>query len=317
MNSPAHGYGAWIGIGYGEEVARTVFMEILSEDIKFKQSKLAKPSLRRVGQANAVSSKISVEGSIKLQATYDSLFPFLYAAMGGCVQDPNYDGEDTYKYDFSLEDELPELTIEVNRGYSQNFLYTGCQINKITLSQPIEDFLQVQVDIVGKNESMVDASSPVFFDPFTGIEWDDNSKIEVSSTPVDAKLTEFTVENGLATDRYKLGSRLRKGISRGDHRKVGGKLQFEFNTNAQYELYRGLTPVDVDVEWEGPVVGITDETRKLTITNPKCHFSGETPVVDNPGPVSVEMPFEALIDDDGGEEIQISLVSSEDDLIPT
>jgi len=312
----AHGYGSWLGIGVGEDQAAQKYLEILSENMMMKQSKIPKPTLRRVSQVNTVSSKISVEGSVTMQGTFDSIAVLLKAAMGAC-SDANDLGGGGYQYDFSLADELPALTLELNRGYSSNFKYTGCKANKLTLSQPVEDYLRIVAEFIGKNESNIASSSPTFYDPFSGIDWEMATTIEFNGVAVEAKLLEFTIENGMDPDDYHLGQRYRDDILRKDFRKVSGKMQMDFDSNAQYELYRNMTEFTVEVVFTGAEIEPAGDSKLLRIYLPKCYFSEGTPNVENPGPVSVEMPFEAYMDsEDAEDEIQLRIVSDSNTLIP-
>jgi hypothetical protein len=221
------------------------------------------------------------------------------------------------QYDLTLEDDLPFIAVEVNRGFTSNFLYTGCKVNKLTLSQPVEDFMEVTAELIGKDEAFCSASTPTFYDPFNGIDWTMATTIEVNGVAVEAKLVEFSVDNGMDPDDYILGSRVRNDIMRKDHRSVAGKISVDFDSNAQYDLFKALTAFTVEVIMEGATITGATDKNTLRLYLPNCYFSGTTPNVGDPGPVTVEMPFEAYMDSNAqDDEIQVRIISGETDLIP-
>jgi hypothetical protein len=58
---------------------------------------------------------------------------------------------------------------------------------------------------------------------------------------IDISEFELTIDNNLAGDRYKLGQLARKGLGRGGHRTVTGKISKEYDSLSERNLFRNLT----------------------------------------------------------------------------
>jgi hypothetical protein len=96
---------------------------------------------------------IHVEGAASVLARPDDVGLYLKYALG--LETKAADGT-AVKHTFTalgngLNDSLPSLTFQVDRKTSV-FKYTGCKINSLSFSAAPEDYLTVDLEIVGKDE---------------------------------------------------------------------------------------------------------------------------------------------------------------------
>ena len=301
------GQNGWIGIGeestFGTGVSATRYLEVMEESISGKHSLISKPAIRSNSQKNRVKSKKNVEGSFKMQVPYVGMELLFKHALGsaGVVS-----GTNPYTRTFSLASGLPTgLTVLVNRdaanvGTGSMFRYLGCQIDKLTLTQGTEDFLMAEVSILGRDWDLQNIATPTFA-TFTGVDWEQLTVAEINGIQMNVEDVEITIENALASDRYILGSRVRKGLGRSGPRKVSGKFTVEFESLDEYNNYLTLDDCDLSLVWT------LGSSNQLTITLPKVNLTGEDPQIKDAGPIKLPVAFEAYQNSASDDEITIVL----------
>jgi hypothetical protein len=293
------GTNAWVGFGeestYGTGVTPTKWIEVLEESFQGKHNYIGKPTLRSASINQRVKSKKAVEGGFKYNVGFEGYETLFKHTIGSVATTGPVSG--IYTHTFSLATVLPTgLTFQVNRdqaaiGGSSAFQYEGCQIQKLTLTQNIEDFLMADIEIVGEDWSNV-ALTAATFPTFQGVDWEMLTTFTINAVAVKVKELEITIENALAADRYRLGSRLRRGLGRNAPRKISGKFLAEFESLTEYAYYRDLIQVPLVATWDNGGAGSAQ--RQLSISIPAIVFNGEDPKVDDAGPIELPMSFEAF-----------------------
>ena len=312
----AHGVEAWVGVGaestWGTGVSRTVFTEFLSESLDLKQGREAKPSLRGVSKARFVKKKKSVEGGLELQVQANGHEIFFKHILGAVATSGPVSSR--YTHAFTLAKALPTgMSIEANRdsaaiGGSSSDLYVGCQVSKATFKQTAEDFLNLSLELLGKDGSFVAVSTPTFAS-FLGFDWEGftfSLDTGFGYAAIDISELEISIDNGLAGDRYKLGQVARKGLGRGGHRTITGKLTKEFDSLTERNLFRNLTQ---GCKAKGEWTAQGDATSILTLEVLNLEWKGSDPKADTEGVLSLSMEFEARIASTEGDEFTATLVN--------
>lgn len=313
--STAFGLNTWLALGeevtYGTPVARTRWIEITEESIEGKQSIISKPALRNVSQSDRVQGKKEVGGNFKFKMGFEGHEKILKHAMGTMAA---VTGAGPYTHAATLASALPVgLTMEVCRdtvaiGGSSAFLYEGCQIDKLTLSQGFEDILMAECEIIGEDFSFV-AATATSFTAFNGIDYTMLSSPQLNSTAINLQAWELTIENGLAADRFKLGSRTRIGLGRAQTRKISGKLTIEFEQLTECNLFRNQTTlVPLSIPYNNALGGASN--KQFNITLPKVAIQGGEPKVSDQGPVHMEITFEAYQNAAANDEMTATLINS-------
>lgn len=290
MNT-AFGQNTWIGTAeestFGTYVAPTKFHEIVKETLKGEHSLISKPTLRSVSQNARIPSRKSVAGGIEMQLGWSGFERFLKHGLGAL----NTSGGGPYTHDFTLTQNLPTgLSIHVNRdadnlGAGTAWKYEGCQIQKLTLANNIEEPITLNAEILGRSWDNLNVATPSF-PAFAAITWDQMITFELDGYAVQAKTWELAIENNLAADRYILGNLLRKGLGRNGPRKVSGKFTLELDDLTAYNYFKNLSEAPLVIEYQSG-------TNFLQLALPKIILNGSDPSSESPGPLMLELSFEA------------------------
>lgn len=317
--SQAFGHATVVGYGeqsaWGTAVTPTAFLEAMQESMQLTQSAVRQGTLARAGMLRYTKSKRMVGGGVQHYMPYQGAELLLKHATGGTVASAQIGTTGVYTHTFTMAEKLPEagLTVFVARdgvaaGTGDAMKYDSCQVADLTLTQDVEGRMLLAAEFQGRDEALANAEAA----SYTGapeVDWTELTTLTVnggSPLTVEAKLAEFKIGNPLADDRFKLGSRLRKGLGRGDLRIVTGKLELEFDSLSEYNLFRALTECAISAEWTGPIAA-GSTPYKFRIDIPRAVFSGSTPNATDAGPISIEMPFDAFIGTGDEDEITLEL----------
>lgn len=311
------GFNHWIGIGeevtWGTAVSRTKWFEVLDDSLELKQSVMPKSSLRLVSQARRLQGHQSVEGSLKFQLGFEGYEKVLKHAMGALAA---VSGAGPYTHAYTLAGALPVgLTIESTHatddiGGSNAFLFEGCKINKLTLAQDEEDFLLATADIVGETKALAAKSTPTF-PTFNGIDWSMVSTFTLAGVSIldIIKSFELTIDNGLASDRFKLGARTRKEPVRGTQRKITLKVAIDYDAAAEYAYFLAQTTlIAVAITWNNGLGA--GNNKQLQIALPQMAVQSPGATVSEPGPLGLELELEAFMSSAEHDEMTATLINS-------
>lgn len=295
--SLGHGYTTFVGIApevtFGTPVNPVKFIEIESESIKLDQKRNVVPLLGNVSQLRTVSGKKNVAGGIVFPFVTGGIELILKHAFGSAATIGPSGG--LYTHTFGLSNELPVgLTIEVNRddaavSGNRSFQYSGCKINKLSLSQEMDRPLMVEVEIIGKDMALKAAAS-VSYPTYTAFDYAGMTQIAMNAgTIVPARSWKLTIDNALHEDQYRLGSTSRAGITRGAQRKVMFETELEFDDTgaSMYDLFKALTITDVAIIYAAG-------THTLSIDLAALSLEGDQPTVSEHGPIYFTLKGTAL-----------------------
>lgn len=309
----AYGHNFFCGTGlestYGTGVAASEFYEVEKFAVKATQKNLPKRLLRHVGVARKIKGKMDVGGPITLPMLWTGTERWLKQAFGACATTGPSSGN--YTHVFSGAAALPTgMSIIANHdsdniGGSSCFRYTGCQVNKLTLKQSIENFLMMDVDVIGANRALIVKPTPTF-PTFAAIDYTQISTLIIfpSLTPLVVGLKDFelSIDNGIYGDGYRLGSNVRQFMGRGDGgRKVTIKAQVEFSDTSVFGLYKDLTDIALQLKW------VKDANTEITLDMPVVSFEGEDPSAENSGPYYLNMEGTGYIGTTDGDEVTLTL----------
>lgn len=309
------GYNASIGFAeetvWGTAVARTKFMEIISEGIKASVERQESPSTRSLSERRRNDFLISVAGPIEMEGIYQGLEK-LWKHLFGAVATTGPTDTVVYSHQFTFADALPAgLSIEAFRGDDANLeaasadsahLYAGCKIASATLSfKPNEPF-KVTFNIVGKLETIV-AKTAVTFPDLSGALLIKGHQLvcERDDAAQTIDEAEITIDNGLNTGKRVMGSQYIAQPVRNTRRKVTGKLMADWTDKVIYNAFMSSagaatgTNFKLELLLTGAVIpGSASTPYAYNLTLPACKLDGETPNVSSPGILKQAMPFFAL-----------------------
>jgi len=307
MGQPGLGIQSYVGWApettWGTPAARTKFGELVSESLQLRTNPTFPQSFRGLSKRRVYEGKRFVEGDVTLElhyAGFEQLFKQLFHTVSPTTG-PTAVTVYTHTFIPAIA-LLPGLSIEVERDV-QAFLYEGCKINQAKFAMEIDKMLTVTLSCVGDDETQVAASTPTY--PAEAPILYTQAVVKLDTTAFDCVAFEFTINNNLFSDRRKLGSKLIKELSRNGQMQVSGTVKIEFEDVTLYNKYVNRTDVKLNLILTGSAIsGSSASTNEsLDFEFPRCVITGQTPVVGGPGPISVQMQFEAMYNVTGGAEV--------------
>lgn len=318
--SQGFGFNSYVGIGeevtFGTAVTRTKFFEVNDDSIEGKQTLMSKPSLRGTSQDRRLQGKKDVGGSLKFPLGFEGYEKVLKHAFGTLAA---VSGAGPYTHAYTLAAALPAgLTIEctkassdIDAGTASAHIFEGCKINKMTLTQAVDEFLMASVDIIGEDWNLAAPSGAPTFPTFNGIDWSMLGTMTLAGVAIVDILKgfEFSIDNGLAGDRYLFGTRVRKPIVRNQQRKITMKLTLDYDALAEYNYFLAQTTLIAFVAtWDNGL--LTTSNKKFNISCPKVAVQDPGLKVSEPGPLGLELGLEAFISSAQLDEMTAYLINS-------
>lgn len=244
-----------------------------------------------------------VGGDINVELSYGSFDKLLEAVLGGTWEvDTPAVGTDrlkagTTRRSFTIERFFGDI-LTVDKPYHR---FTGVEFNTLSLAINANAMVTGAFGVLGQNMATSTAivagatynpattTSPL--DSFTGT-------LQEAGVPI-AVITEIqlNVENGLEA-RYVVGSKqsIRPSIGRSN---VSGQVTAYFENSTLLDKFINETESSIVFE-------LPDGAGNLyTVTLPRIKYTGGQPDVDGEGPITLSMPFQALLDATTGTNIII------------
>jgi hypothetical protein len=193
------------------------------------------------------------------------------------------------------------LTTQVGRpdvgGTVRVFEYEGCAVTGWEIVQELDDYARWTMDLDAEDEttsqSLAAASFPASESKF---HWT-QLVVSVGGSAVNCQRYRIRGETALKTDRYFVGSALKKQPILNAMTQITGEFDMELEDLTQYGRYTGLTQgVAVVATWTGAIIDGA-QPFSLVVTVDEARFDGATPNLDGDGDViSYTIPFTANYD---------------------
>lgn len=235
-----------------------------------------------------------VGGDINIELSYGSFDELLEAVLLGTWEvDSPVVGTDRLKAgvtrrSFTIERFFGDI-LTADKPYHR---FTGVELNTLSLAINANAMITGSFGVLGQN--MVTATTAIAgatyapatttspLDSFTGT-------LNEAGTPI-AVITEISlsIENGLEA-RYVVGSKqsIRPSIGRSN---VTGQVTAYFENSALLDKF--INETESNIMFELP----DGAGNKYTFTLPRIKYTGGQPDVDGEGPITLAMPFQALLD---------------------
>lgn len=295
---------------WGTPVAPSKAMEIDEESMAWKGGKKAKGSLRSVSQRRAVAKKIDVGGGVKLPYRFQGSELLLKDGLGACASTQQASSI-AYSHAFTLATALPVgLSVGIQRGeFAKTERFAGCKIQKLGFSQGIEDELMLSVDFVGKDsDATVDPTSPTFSASQVA-DWENMTVLTLGGSAFAGKLAEFSIENVLYLDSYKLTSKLRQALIRGGLRKITGKIDTEVDAYTYLALLKANNTLALQAKWVGPLI-VDTYYYSLQIDMPAVLLDTSDLTAKGAEPLMNSLAFTAYVSAADNDELSITAVNT-------
>lgn len=310
---------------YGTAVNATNQFKIASESLKPVYNKIDE-GLATGGRGAGLKATmgIGVEGALSTLMRGDMGY-ILAGALGVESVAGTDDGEGgiiapythTYTAIASDEDEhLPAFTVKVDRKVDQ-FAYTGCKINSLTLSASAGDYLKADINLVGRDETTgatmqtLSPSSLKAFKFAQGKMYTVTSGVRTEIADVDNVSVEINNNLDYQTQT----------TSTGDHyaqaevgtREINVTAEAIYSTDAESirnTYYKSDATVGIDLEFISDEMASGTTPYKLTISLPCCQLSDADANMGGLDTLKQNMTFN-VVDNLTDELITIALVNAD------
>ena len=287
------GYAAYAGMGVqsalGTNVTRTRFIPFISEAIELQPQYRGWNNAGQSGQRVNTELGRHSEGSMEAFGNFEGLESFFKQAFGlNSVTTANPAGS-AFTHTYALKDSVksPGLSLEIHRDITA-FLYEGCQIEEVDFVQDAGDYLKVRFMFRGRDETQVSATSPTYATTLKVHHAQLTAKVATVATTLNS--FRVNLKNGLTGFRAQLGNTVTREIIRGGLREVTGEVSLQFEDQTRYNEFKAKTDVALEFKYVGAVI-TGAETYQFKLNMPQVNWTGRTPTVGGPGPISFAMPF--------------------------
>lgn len=301
------GLGMRSHFGFGDEstwgtpVARTNFIEFISESISKQVARIESNSVLRRGVLNdhVIAGMISVSGDVIFDATYGGWLKLAKHAFGSVVtSQPDVTNAPTaYQHVFTISDTpLAGMTMEVFRDSSQfvtepnkAFVYRGMKVSSIEFSCGVDEILRVTASLIGTDETRATKSTPSY----------GTSKVAayhqgvVKWNGTDMEVDKFTlkIDNGFGP-RPKLGSQYSREPVPENKLQVSGSFEMEFADWQEYDDFSETTQRAFLVTFTGDLLG-GSIYEMIQLSCPVSLLDNVKVLVDKPGRIKLAVDFKA------------------------
>jgi len=329
------GLGSQIGFApettYGTAETPTTWLEARSAGLEIQVEHMMSEALRaglKVQRADRqVVNRKGVNGEIELDVTSNNMARFLRHCMNDDrAFSTTKTGSDPYTYTYELGDPAtcPSMTMQVGvadiGGTVRRMDATGCYVSEFSLSNSVDEILQVSATIDGRD--MIPSASAVTSATYaTGTEpltfAGGSVSVAGSATPV--RSFELSVSHGIDLERYQINSTtLKSRPIRNALTEITGTVEMEFGqssvgtwgTDTLVDKYRAGTTIAVAGTWTGSTAITGTAFPSLAVNLDSCIITACTPVLDGPEIIMLSVEFMAL-DDGTNPPIELVYVSSE------
>ena len=300
------GLAAQLGIGvestWGTAATANRFFEFNDESLQLTIERIESAGLRatnRVLRSDRFAvGKRAVAGNVKLDGTAENTALLFKHALGanssvntsGTVNTHTAVLGDPYSLGMSIEVGRPG-----NDGTVRSFVYSGCKVADMTITQGNDAILELDLGFAGKDEtvggSLASASYPASQELLTFA----GASITLAGQSFPCKDFMVKVDNGLNVDRRFLGSNLINEPIAEKYVDITGDVTAEFVDATAYNRVVSASTASLTATFIGSSISGTYK-RGITISMPVCRFDGDTPNVGGPGIVEQKLTFKALYD---------------------
>ncbi|MCP3805374.1 phage tail tube protein [Allokutzneria sp. A3M-2-11 16] len=296
---------------YGTPVTVDRFYEFRSESLAMSieriESQALRPGTRLTRSDDWSSGQKSVGGDVSLELTNKSFGRLFKHMFGGLVtSQPNAGTDPTvYLHTFTLGDIPVGMTWQVGRpdvsGTVRAFTYHGCRVGSWNLECSVGEIATLGLSLIGEDEdtgtALATASYPTSPTLMTFV----HGSLSLAGSAHSVKSASVEGNNGLADDRYFLGTQLRKAPLEAALREYTGTLESEFESLTAYNRFINGTEAEMILLFQGAT--ISNAYKFETKITANVRFDGETPGVSGTEILQQPLPYKVV--DNGTTSIKV------------
>ena len=316
-------------MGFGEEtlwasgtITISKFIPFISEGLQLTKNVVMTESIRG-SSAHSIHQEGAnrVGGDIQVEVQPVGMWTLFKHALGRrFTAGPS--GSGFYHHRILPSGALPEgLRLEVGRDSGGTFTYKGIKVNTLEMTCAVGDPLRATFGLLGYDET-ASASAPTAVTSMSAVSPYNFDQAVVyidgvaAATTVEVSGFTLNINNNLAEDKGKLGSKYRAAIPRNGFREVTGTLNVEFDNLYNYNRFINQTEHAVQIRFTHNEMAAGSTAHQLDIVLPRVVFTGETPTASGPDLIYHDLPFIALFDPSEGndqeqDEVRLQVITSD------
>jgi hypothetical protein len=314
------GWRSSLGIGeeaqYGVPATIDRFLDFNSEGLQLQQQRLESQAVRNSEfQTHWAEGSRGAEGDLTLELAGVAQGLLWKHAFGDVVTDqPDaVDAPGVWRHKFTPGDLTARyLTAQVVRD-DVPFTYTGCKITQLQLSCDVDQIAQLQVSLAGRDEQLdVPAAPPSYPTPYPLLTYVHGSLL-IAGAEVAVNSVQATLDNGLDTDRRRLGSGLRRNAQRTAFRDLTGSINADFTDLTLYNRFVSGEEATLELRFVSPELagpGLPYSVSLLT----SVRFDGNTPTVGGPDEIRQELEWKAFPSSEVPDVVEVVIVTDAEEL---
>jgi hypothetical protein len=322
----SYGFRSWAGLGaegaWGEAAPRTHFTEVISDSLRAVRDKVFSKTFRGRSKRRYARGRETAAGSLAVEAAFEGLEPLWRQIFGEISTQAVPDGQggtSHYLHTMIFSEEPPAgLSVELHRdafdpalaggaGAPSSFLYAGCRVDEAVFALEPDAYMRLECSMLARNESLAGASTPSFMEaPLMDFSM---AALEIGGEAREAQSFELSVRHHLQGDRRALGRREILTPLPGDKREVSGSVKLFFDRLDDARRFAESQESSLRLALTGPAMP-SGEPYAFTLDCPRIVLTGETPVVDAAGALSMTLNFEALEPAPGGSPLTAALANA-------
>ncbi|HEV2778545.1 MAG TPA: phage tail tube protein [Actinophytocola sp.] len=269
----------------------------LKYDIERIESQALRSGARVLRSDRWAAGKKSVSGDIVMELANKSFGRWFKHAFGGVASaQPDAGGAPTvWKHTFTPGDIPTGQTIQIGRpdtgGTVRPFTYHGCKVSGWKIESSVGEIATVTMSILGEDEDTSTALAAVSYPASLTLMTFVQGTLTIGGSAQDVMSASVEGNNGLAEDRYFLGSQLRKNPLESKLRPYTGKLDAEFESLTAYNRFVNGTEAELVLLFQGATIATTYKFETKITAN--VRFDGDTPEVTD-GITKQGLPFKVV-----------------------
>lgn len=308
---------------FGDRATPDRSFEFLNESLAAERERITSQALRS-SQFNPrwAEGSVSVDGDVSFELANQG-FGLLLKHAFGQVDTTELTAGEAYRHTFTVgsNDDMKDLslTAQVVRGGDEGarFDYLGLKVASLEISCDVGEIAQVQATFAGRDEQVnaEDAHQLAIPDDLILMTFVHGS-LSIATDEVAVQSASATLENNLATDRRRLGSKLRRNMMLNDFRSFTGSFNADFAADAAlYNRFVNAEEVALELVFDAGPIGQTGENFKLRIAS-NVRFDGNTPTVDGADEIRQEIEWQAVPTDADGDDGAVTVEYTTSDETP-
>ncbi|MDP2712097.1 MAG: phage tail tube protein [Solirubrobacteraceae bacterium] len=289
--------------------------ESLTHDLERVEHSGLRPGRRLLGAANYAIGRVSANGDVELVLQNEGQAVWFKHALGAVATTTPGGATDAREHKCTVGDlDGKALTVQVgmadDTGTSRAKTVAGVKVASWKLSGKENEHPVFALTLDGMTATTGTALAAASY-PATEDYFSTQTVVSIAGAEVECSEWEISGSNGLNTERYYVGSNIKRQQLEGNElREITGKLTLAFPSLVAYERFVSDTQASIQIAMTGSVIE-SAIPYSLTIDIPAARFDGTTPAVDGVGLIPVEVPFKVVDDEDTDGPIVVTIVNTD------